>query len=66
MPTYQQLVFDFKLFLSQVSVAMEEEICRLHVLVDEFHTDFHPSPHVLKIYKSVSPTVELSASTLLD
>lgn len=35
---------------------MEEEICRLHVLVDEFHTDFHPSPHVLKIYKSVSPT----------
>lgn len=53
-------------FSSQVSVAMEEEICRLHVLVDEFHTDFHPSPHVLKIYKSVSPTVELSASTLLD
>lgn len=49
-----------------MSVAMEEEICRLHVLVDEFHTDFHPSPHVLKIYKSVSPTVELSASTLLD
>lgn len=37
---------------SKVSVAMEEEICRLHVLVDEFHTDFHPSPHVLKIYKS--------------
>ncbi|XP_075878867.1 mitofusin-1b [Nelusetta ayraudi] len=37
---------------SKVSVAMEEEICRLHVLIDEFHTDFHPSPHVLKIYKS--------------
>lgn len=37
---------------SKVSVAMEEEICRLHVLVDEFHTDFHPSQHVLKIYKS--------------
>ncbi|XP_061594349.1 mitofusin-1b [Cololabis saira] len=37
---------------SKVSVAMEEEICRLHVIVDEFHTDFHPSPHVLKIYKS--------------
>ncbi|XP_028259140.1 mitofusin-1-like [Parambassis ranga] len=37
---------------AKVSVAMEEEICRLHVIVDEFHTDFHPSPHVLKIYKS--------------
>lgn len=38
----------------QVSSAMGEEICRLHVIVDEFHADFHPSPHVLKIYKSVS------------
>uniref|UniRef100_A0A4W6FDB5 Mitofusin 1b n=1 Tax=Lates calcarifer TaxID=8187 RepID=A0A4W6FDB5_LATCA len=37
---------------SKVSSAMGEEICRLHVIVDEFHTDFHPSPHVLKIYKS--------------
>ncbi|XP_068176105.1 mitofusin-1b isoform X2 [Antennarius striatus] len=37
---------------SKVSNAMGEEICRLHVLVDEFHADFHPSPHVLKIYKS--------------
>ncbi|XP_028259139.1 mitofusin-1-like [Parambassis ranga] len=37
---------------AKVSVAMEEEICRLHVIVDEFHTDFHPSHHVLKIYKS--------------
>ncbi|KAL6468805.1 hypothetical protein MHYP_G00223290 [Metynnis hypsauchen] len=36
----------------QVSNAMAEEICRLSVLIDEFHTDFHPSPHVLKIYKS--------------
>lgn len=36
----------------KVSSAMGEEICRLHVIVDEFHTDFHPSPHVLKIYKS--------------
>uniref|UniRef100_A0A3Q1FLM0 Mitofusin 1b n=1 Tax=Acanthochromis polyacanthus TaxID=80966 RepID=A0A3Q1FLM0_9TELE len=36
----------------KVSNAMGEEICRLHVIVDEFHTDFHPSPHVLKIYKS--------------
>lgn len=46
-------------FLFQVSVAMEEEICRLHVIVDEFHTDFHPSPHVLKIYKSVSPAIDI-------
>lgn len=33
---------------------MGEEICRLHVIVEEFRADFHPSPHVLKIYKSVS------------
>ncbi|XP_072516940.1 mitofusin-1b isoform X2 [Salminus brasiliensis] len=37
---------------NQVSNAMAEEICRLSVLIDEFHADFHPSPHVLKIYKS--------------
>ncbi|KAK5907212.1 hypothetical protein CesoFtcFv8_005088 [Champsocephalus esox] len=37
---------------NKVSIAMGEEICRLHVIVDEFHSDFHPSPHVLKIYKS--------------
>ncbi|KAM9384080.1 mitofusin-1b [Pholidichthys leucotaenia] len=37
---------------SKVSTAMEEEICRLNVIVDEFRADFHPSPHVLKIYKS--------------
>ncbi|XP_029004660.1 mitofusin-1b [Betta splendens] len=37
---------------SKVSSAMEEEICRLHVIVDEFHADFHPSPNVLKLYKS--------------
>ncbi|XP_051930190.1 mitofusin-1b isoform X3 [Hippocampus zosterae] len=37
---------------SKVSNAMSEEICRLHVIVDEFHADFHPSPHVLKLYKS--------------
>ncbi|KAK3562162.1 hypothetical protein QTP86_030163 [Hemibagrus guttatus] len=36
----------------QVSNAMAEEICRLSVLIDEFRADFHPSPHVLKIYKS--------------
>ncbi|KAI3368726.1 hypothetical protein L3Q82_025718, partial [Scortum barcoo] len=38
---------------AKVSNAMGEEICRLHVIVDEFRADFHPSPHVLKIYKSV-------------
>uniref|UniRef100_A0A669CHG6 Mitofusin 1b n=1 Tax=Oreochromis niloticus TaxID=8128 RepID=A0A669CHG6_ORENI len=37
---------------SKVSTAMGEEICRLHLIVDEFHSDFHPSPQVLKIYKS--------------
>uniref|UniRef100_A0AAX7TW05 Dynamin-type G domain-containing protein n=1 Tax=Astatotilapia calliptera TaxID=8154 RepID=A0AAX7TW05_ASTCA len=36
----------------QVSTAMGEEICRLHLIVDEFHCDFHPSPQVLKMYKS--------------
>lgn len=40
--------------LYQVSNAMADEICRLSVLIDEFHSDFHPSPHVLKGYKSVS------------
>lgn len=40
----------------QVSNAMAEEIRRLSVLVDDFHMDFHPSPVVLKVYKSVSPT----------
>lgn len=33
---------------------MGEEICRLNVLIEEFHSDFQPSPHVLKLYKSVS------------
>ncbi|XP_076009427.1 mitofusin-1b [Genypterus blacodes] len=37
---------------AKVSSAMGEEICRLNVIIEEFHTDFHPSPHVLKIYKS--------------
>ncbi|KAM4629509.1 mitofusin-1b isoform 1-T2 [Polymixia lowei] len=37
---------------AKVSSAMGEEICRLNVIIDEFHADFHPSPHVLKIYKS--------------
>ncbi|XP_061636659.1 mitofusin-1b isoform X1 [Phyllopteryx taeniolatus] len=37
---------------SKVSDAMGEEICRLHVIVDEFRADFHPSPQVLKLYKS--------------
>lgn len=33
---------------------MTDEICRLSVLVDEFYSDFHPSPQVLKLYKTVS------------
>uniref|UniRef100_W5LLQ5 Mitofusin 1b n=1 Tax=Astyanax mexicanus TaxID=7994 RepID=W5LLQ5_ASTMX len=37
---------------NKVSNAMAEEICRLSVLIDEFHSDFHPSPHILKLYKS--------------
>ncbi|XP_060934863.1 mitofusin-1-like [Limanda limanda] len=37
---------------TKVSGAMGEEICRLHVIVDEFHSDFQPSPQILKIYKS--------------
>ncbi|XP_034029014.1 mitofusin-2 [Thalassophryne amazonica] len=36
----------------QVSNAMAEEIRKLHVLVDDFHMDFHPSPVVLKVYKN--------------
>ncbi|XP_054063240.1 mitofusin-1 isoform X2 [Rissa tridactyla] len=36
---------------SKVSSAMTDEICRLSVLVDEFYSDFHPSPQVLKLYK---------------
>ncbi|KAM6443515.1 mitofusin-1 isoform 2-T4 [Liasis olivaceus] len=37
---------------NKVSSAMTDEICRLSVLVDEFNSDFHPSPQVLKLYKS--------------
>ncbi|XP_056591592.1 mitofusin-1b [Triplophysa dalaica] len=37
---------------NKVSQAMEEEICRLSVLIDEYRSDFHPSPHMLKMYKS--------------
>ncbi|XP_063162494.1 mitofusin-1 isoform X2 [Candoia aspera] len=36
---------------NKVSSAMTDEICRLSVLVDEFNSDFHPSPQVLKLYK---------------
>uniref|UniRef100_A0A3Q1C5W4 Dynamin-type G domain-containing protein n=1 Tax=Amphiprion ocellaris TaxID=80972 RepID=A0A3Q1C5W4_AMPOC len=36
----------------QVSNAMAEEIRKLHVLVDDFHMDFHPSLVVLKVYKN--------------
>uniref|UniRef100_A0A7N6FFS3 Dynamin-type G domain-containing protein n=1 Tax=Anabas testudineus TaxID=64144 RepID=A0A7N6FFS3_ANATE len=38
----------------QVSNAFAEEIRKLHVLVDDFHMDFHPSLVVLKVYKNVS------------
>lgn len=37
---------------NKVSSAMSDEICRLSVLVDEFCSDFHPAPQVLKIYKN--------------
>uniref|UniRef100_T1E5W4 Mitofusin 1 n=1 Tax=Crotalus horridus TaxID=35024 RepID=T1E5W4_CROHD len=37
---------------NKVSSAMTDEIRRLSVLVDEFNSDFHPSPQVLKLYKS--------------
>uniref|UniRef100_G1P9N8 Mitofusin 1 n=1 Tax=Myotis lucifugus TaxID=59463 RepID=G1P9N8_MYOLU len=36
----------------KVSCAMTDEICRLSVLVDEFCSEFHPTPSVLKVYKS--------------
>uniref|UniRef100_A0A7N5ZTQ9 Dynamin-type G domain-containing protein n=1 Tax=Anabas testudineus TaxID=64144 RepID=A0A7N5ZTQ9_ANATE len=36
----------------QVSNAFAEEIRKLHVLVDDFHMDFHPSLVVLKVYKN--------------
>ncbi|XP_021790346.2 mitofusin-1 isoform X5 [Papio anubis] len=38
---------------NKVSCAMTDEICRLSVLVDEFCSEFHPNPDVLKIYKSL-------------
>ncbi|XP_034294824.1 mitofusin-1 [Pantherophis guttatus] len=37
---------------NKVSSAMTDEICRLSVLVDQFNSDFHPSPQVLKLYKN--------------
>ncbi|CAG6021995.1 unnamed protein product [Menidia menidia] len=36
----------------QVSNTMAEEIRKLHLLVDDYHMDFHPSPVVLKVYKN--------------
>lgn len=33
---------------------MAEEIRKLHLLVDDFHMEFHPSSVVLKVYKNVS------------
>uniref|UniRef100_A0A8C6NZ57 Mitofusin 2 n=1 Tax=Nothobranchius furzeri TaxID=105023 RepID=A0A8C6NZ57_NOTFU len=41
------------LVLFKVSNTMAEEIRKLHVLVDDFHVDFHTSPVVLKVYKNV-------------
>ncbi|EGW10764.1 Zinc finger protein 639 [Cricetulus griseus] len=38
---------------NKVSCAMTDEICRLSVLVDEFCSEFHPTPSVLKVYKSL-------------
>ncbi|PNJ68960.1 MFN1 isoform 7, partial [Pongo abelii] len=38
---------------NKVSCAMTDEICRLSLLVDEFCSEFHPNPDVLKIYKSL-------------
>lgn len=38
-------------FMSQVSNALNEEIRRLSVLVDEFAEPFHPDPLVLNVYK---------------
>lgn len=35
----------------QVSNALNEEIRRLSVLVDEFNEPFHPDPLVLNVYK---------------
>ncbi|MGH0154606.1 UNVERIFIED_CONTAM: hypothetical protein FKN15_031364 [Acipenser sinensis] len=37
---------------TKVSSAMTDEICRLSGLVDEFYSDFHPSPQVLELYKN--------------
>ncbi|XP_059019396.1 mitofusin-1 isoform X1 [Mustela nigripes] len=37
---------------NKVSSAMTDEICRLSVLVDEFCSEFHPTPSVLKVYKN--------------
>ncbi|KAG7456897.1 hypothetical protein MATL_G00240790 [Megalops atlanticus] len=37
---------------TKVTGAMSEEICRLSVLIDEFHSDFHHSPHMLRRYKT--------------
>ena len=37
---------------NKVSCAMTDEICRLSLLVDEFCSEFHPTPSVLKVYKN--------------
>lgn len=50
----------------QVSNAMSEEIRKLHVLVDDYHMDFHPSPVVLKVYKNVSLKKDSTGIFLLN
>uniref|UniRef100_A0A2K6NHL0 Mitofusin 1 n=1 Tax=Rhinopithecus roxellana TaxID=61622 RepID=A0A2K6NHL0_RHIRO len=51
---FQARLQEFQNFeqIFEVSCAMTDEICRLSVLVDEFCSEFHPNPDVLKIYKS--------------
>lgn len=49
---------------------MAEEIRKLHVLVDDFHMEFHPSSVVLKVYKNVSlpfsPGFSVSSSHIIS
>lgn len=40
--------------LSQVSTALNEEIRRLAIVVDEFDRPFHPDQMLLNVYKKVS------------
>ncbi|XP_070322470.1 mitofusin-1 isoform X2 [Odocoileus virginianus] len=51
---FQARLQEFQNFeqIFEVSCAMTDEICRLSVLVDEFCSEFHPTPSVLKVYKN--------------